>query len=442
MADNYQLEPSEISQIAVKDTNRLVGVVAKCLAANSPYINVLQGGTFASGMGDTVVAAVEMQAAPGDSFAVPTFIPQTQIAGTTGSAERTGKIDFSYQLMAKRGTGPKVNVKDGFGAFKSSYLSAEDALRKLITQYINADIQAQLVLKSGTKATAFAGNSLLQNTVGGVETDIGCTWSGLEVPNAQLSFKALHAWARYLKEALFAEMFAAGDKVQPHFRFIGGSDIIEAFRNETDVKTVGLFLTAGEYKLGETMVAGYSFESSPAYRGIAFGMTQRPLRFNELDGNGLPVWLNPVTIVTDSSNGTAYSIPNTTWQEAAYEVGVLLADGTFQRQVPEQYVGEGTFRFAPQLHGGELEWHYIKDNNDNAWGDYGFHKYQITRAYKPLRPQHIIPIIYRRAQTDLGLVAESSAPAPTLVPGVELAGLPISPVPGSEPGEGFDSGAD
>jgi len=433
MADNYQLEAAEISQIAVKDQNRLVGVVAKCLAANSPYINVLQGGTFQSGMGDTVVAAVEMQAAPGDSFAVPTFVPQTQIAGTTGSAERTGKIDFSYQLKAKRGTGPKVSVKDGFGAFKSSYLSAEDALRKLITQYINADIQAQLVLSSGTKATAYAGNTLSENTVGGVETDIGITWSTLDLPNAQLSFKALHAWARYLKEALFAEMFAAGDKVQPHFRAIGGSDIIEAFRNETDVNSQGLALTTGHYRLGESMVAGYSFEASPAYRGIAFGMTQRPLRFNTIGSNGVPTWLNPVNIVSDSSNLTAYSESNTIWQEAKYEVLVLLADGTFQRQVPEQYVGEGTFRFAPQLHGGELEWHYVKDNNDNAWGDFGFHKYQITRAYKPLRPQHIIPIIFERAQTDLGLVALSSS-TPSVIAGSAF--TPIRPVPGSEPGPG------
>jgi hypothetical protein len=438
MANDYQINPAQINQIAVKDVNRLVGVVAKALAANSPYINVLQGGTFASGMGDTVVAAVEMQAAPGDSFAVPTFIPQTQIAGTTGSAERTGKVDFSYQLMAKRGTGPKVSVKDGYGAFKTSYLTAEDALRKLITQYINADIQAQIVLKSGTKATCFAGNSLQENTVGGVETDINITWAGLDYPNAQLSFKALHSWARYLKEVLFGEMFPAGDKVQPHFRFIGGSDIIEAFRNEVSVQTSGLFLTAGQYKLGETMVTGYSFEYSSAYRGIAFGMTHRPLRFNTIGSNGIPVWINPVEIVSDSSNLTAYSLPNPAWLTAKYEVGVLLADGTFQRQVPEQYVGEGTFKYAPQLHGGELEWHYVKDNNDNVWGDYGFHKYQITRAYKPLRPQHIIPLIFLRAQSDLGLVAESSS-GPSVIPGdarVSATGGAIPLVPINEPASG------
>jgi hypothetical protein len=53
---------------------------------------------------------------------------------------------------------------------------------------------------------------------------------------------------------------------------------------------------------------------------------------------------------------------------------------------------------------GELEWHYQIDNQCNQWGDFGWHKYQITRAYRPLRPQHIIPILYKRCIADLGLV--------------------------------------
>lgn len=400
----YIIDPGQINDIAKRDTNRLIGSVARALAANSPYINLLRGGTFPSGVGDTVLSAVEMQAAPGDSLAVPTFVPQSQIAGTTGSQERTGKVDFSYRLEAKRGIGPKVSVKQGYSAFKSSYLAAEDALKKLITQYINADIQAQLVLKSATKATAKAGNTLAQNTVGGNETDIGISFTGLALPDAQLSFKALHAWARYLKEALFGEMFPAGEKAQPHFRFIGSADVIESFREEVGVQNILIALTTGRYRLGEESVSGYSFETSPAYRGLAFGVAHRPLRFNTIT-SGWPDFLNPVTVVVDGTTNTAYAKPNPAWLSATYEVGVLIADGTFERLVPEQYVGEGTFKFAPQLHGGELEWHYVKDNDVNAWGDFGFHKYQITRAYKPLRPQHIIPIIYKRKQVDLGLEA-------------------------------------
>lgn len=403
---SYQIDTAAINNIAVRDTNRLQGSVAKALAANSPYIGILRGGVFKSGQGDVVTSAVEMQAAPGDSLAVPTFIDNTLIAGTQGTQEKTGKIDFSYALQSKRGQGPKVSVKQGFGAFKSSYLTAEDALRKLVTQYINADVQAQLTLKAATKFTCKAGQTLEQNKVGGSETNVGITWNGLALPDAGLSFKALHAVARFLKESLFAEMFASDGKVQQHFRFIGSSDIIESFRNEVGVQNVLLALTTGQYKLGEQSVSAYSFETSPAYRGIGFGMTQRPLRFNTINGSThIPNFINPVDIISDSPTDTAYAVVNDDWANADFEIGMLIADGTFERQTPEQYVGEGTFKFAPQLFGGELDWHYVKDNDTNAWGDFGWHNYQISRAYKPLRPQHIIPIMYKRAQTDLGLTA-------------------------------------
>jgi hypothetical protein len=405
----YQLDTTHINEIAVRDSNRLVGSVARCLAANSPYIGVLNGGVFASGQGDVVTSAVEMQAAPGDSLAVPTFVAYRDIAGDVGTKERTGKVDFTYQLQSKRGTGPKVSVKDGFGAFKSSYVSAEDALRKLLTQYINADVQAQLWLKSATKGTCDSTGTLAANTVGGSETDISIDCTSLALPDSPLSFKALHAWARHLKEGLFGDMFPAENKVQQHFRFIGSSDIIESFRAEVGVENVLLALTQGSYKLGEQAVTAYSFETSPAYRGIGFGMTHRPLRFNVIDsGTNLPTLLNPVTVVNDSSTLTGYSIPNATWVNATYEIGMLLGEGSFERQTPEQYTGEGTFKYAPQLHAGELEWHYVKDSGSNMWGDYGWHKYQISRAYKPLRPQHIIPIIYKRAVSDLGLTPVSS----------------------------------
>jgi hypothetical protein len=54
---------------------------------------------------------------------------------------------------------------------------------------------------------------------------------------------------------------------------------------------------------------------------------------------------------------------------------------------------------------GELEWHYQLDNDCNVYGDFGWHKYQITRAYQPLRPQHIVAILYKKCPNDLGLVA-------------------------------------
>jgi hypothetical protein len=70
--------------------------------------------------------------------------------------------------------------------------------------------------------------------------------------------------------------------------------------------------------------------------------------------------------VANATKNTAYAKVNPSWLAAEYEVGFLVADGSFERWVPEKYVGEGSFRFAPQLHMGELDWHYVVDNDCNG----------------------------------------------------------------------------
>jgi hypothetical protein len=274
-----------------------------------------------------------------------------------------------------------------------------------------------LYLRSASKFTANHNYDFNSLFTGGSETDLGVKFAPL-LPTGPMTFKALHYLARYLKETLFADWYTSAGSM-PHFRFIGGSDQIEYYRSEVGVQNVMTALTQGGYKLGETALTAYGFEQSPAYRGIAFGVDQRPLRFNAFDGAGLPVLLNPVTIVTNASKGTAYAKANPTWLDANYEIGTFIAEGSFERQVPEKYVGEGSFKFAPQLHMGELEWHYLKDNHCNQWGDFGWHKYQITRAYKPLRPQHIIHIAYKRCKTDLGLVECPTEPVQSSYTGAD-----------------------
>jgi hypothetical protein len=395
-------DPTQISDIASKDTNRIVGTIAKALAANSPYMNVIQGGVFPAGVSDSQQSVVQMQAAPGDSLALPVFTCDTEICGQDGHQDLTDTVNFTVKLESFRGKGPRICVKKGYSAFKTSYTSAEDSLKKLMTQYINADIRAQLYLRSASK---FVANSLWDfNSLftGGAETDLGVKFFP-QLPNSPMTFKALHYLARHLKEVLLGDWYS-NDKGSAHFRFIGGSDQIEYFRSEVGVQNVMTALTQGGYKLGEVSLTAYGFEASPAYRGLAFGMDQRPLRFNSIT-NGVPNLINPITVVQNLTKKTAYAKVNQTWVDANYEIGILIADGSFERQVPERYVGEGSFKFAPQLHMGELDWHYVIDNECNSRGDFGWHQYQISRAYKPLRPQHIIPIAYKRCKADLGLVA-------------------------------------
>lgn len=395
-------DPTDISEIASKDTNRLVGQIAKALAANSPYMNVVNGGTFPAGVSDSIRSVVQMQAAPGDSLAIPNFVCDVDLCGQLGHQDLTDTVEFTTQLESFRGRGPNICVKKGYASFKGSYSMAEDSMKKLVTQYINADVRAQLYKRSASKFTANANYDFDSLWTGGNETDLGVQFAPL-LPTGPMTFKALHYIARYIREVLFAEWYSQGGDM-PHFRFIGGMDQIEYFREEVGVNNVSVALTQGGFQVGKTRLNAYGFETSPAYRGIAFGLDQRPLRATGFNADGTLALVNPVKTIANATTNTAYSVANPAWLSADYEIGTFIASGSFERLTPERWTGEGSFKFAPQLHMGELEWHYMKDNECNQWGDFGWHKYQITRAYKPLRPQHIIPILYKRCQADLGLV--------------------------------------
>lgn len=394
--------PGTISDIASKDTNRIQGVIARQLAADSVFINVIGGGTFDSGVSDTQRSVVQQMAAPGDSLAVPVFSCYKDMCGREGHQDLTDTIDYVTVLESFRGRGPNICVRQGYSAFKGSYTQAESSLKDLVVQYINADIRAQLYLRSASKFVANANYDFPSLFTGGTACTLGVKFAPL-LPTGPMTFKALHYLARYLKEVLFAKWYSM-DKGMPHFRVIAGSDQIEYFRSEVGVQNVLLKYVTGSYKLGEVSMSAYSFESSPAYRGLAFGVDQRPLRATGFNADGTLALVDPVTIVSNPAKGTAYAVANPTWLSAPYEVGFIMGEGSFERLTPVRYTGEGSFKFAPQLFSGELEWYFNTGHPCNTRGDFGWHQYEISRAYKPIRPEHVIAFLYKRCLADLGLV--------------------------------------
>jgi hypothetical protein len=213
------------------------------------------------------------------------------------------------------------------------------------------------------------------------------------LPDAPLNFKTLYRIGTFLREEMLAEPFATKDG--EFFQVMASADQIENLRNDADVKEDLLALTSGSFKLGEESISGYQFLG---YRGFALGIDQQPLRATGFDGSGNLVLVNPI-VSTAVTNGFAQR-RNPAWVSAPYEVAFVIAGEAFKRLIPEQYVGEGTFKFAPQLAMGELEWTYFRDNDCNLYGDFGQHIYQISRAIQPIRPQNVCAIVYKRCPFD------------------------------------------
>ena len=390
-----------VQNFASKDVNRIIGQIGRVLARKSPYINSIDGGTLPN-VSDVVRSVVEEMAVPAASLAAPQFVNDTTLCGVGATPDQVGSTEYQFQLQTLRGAGPRVCVKQARTAFKGSYLQAQIALEKTILQIINADIRYQYLLQSGIKFVVDSTKTFSQSLTGDMQV-LGAPWATGSVPNAPMNFKTLYKIGSFLREEMLAEPFATSKG--EFFQVMASADQIENFRNDADVKEDLIGLTTGSFKLGEESISGYQFMG---YRGFAFGIDQQPLRATGFDGSGNLILVNP-TISTAVTNGFAQR-RNPAWVSAPYEVMFVIAGEAFKRLVPESYTGEGTFRFAPQLAMGELEWTYFRDNDCNLYGDFGQHIYQIQRAIQPIRPQNVCAIVYKRCPFDgIPLACSTSA---------------------------------
>jgi hypothetical protein len=395
---NDCISASAVQEFASKDANRIVGQIAKVLARKSPYMNILGGGTIPN-VSDVVRSVVQERAVMASSIAEPTFTDDVELCGTGADADEVGVTEYQYSLQSLRGRGPRVCIKTSRTAFKGSYLQAQMSLEKGILQLMNSDIRATLLRRSGVKFLAKRGLTF-DTLVTGDSQAINTEFYD-DLPDAQMNFRTLYKLGSLAREDLLVEPF--GTEKGDFFMVIASIDQLESFRNDADVKEDLLYLSAGSFKLGEQSISGYQFQG---YRGFGFGVDSQPLRFNTMT-DGQPVLIEPEIGVT-VSNGGKGSRRNPAWVNAAYEVGFLIGGDSFKRLTPERYSGEGTFKFAPQLAMGELEWVAQRDNDCNLFLDYGQHIYQISRAYQPIRPHAVVPFAYKRCQFETGLEACAS----------------------------------
>lgn len=402
------LSASDYSSGIASQVTRLTNETIRYIALNDPYANLVDGGTTPNHNGEQIKTLVTNRMVTNQSLVQPEFGATIESCGTVGPKAEFGQTVFTTALATLRGQGPTICLNQSRFAVLDSYRIAEQNLKDAIKTVNAADIRNQLLTLSGVKAVLYSGATSLGQILSGGYNQVAVNFLG-SLPTSAVSHKFLVALSNYMRDNLSPEYF--GDGAGQYVVFISSSDQTEVLRNEAGLKQELLaFVTGNDKGVGDALKK-YAFIDYP-YRGIKLAIDQQPLRFNEVDGNGFPVLIEPLTrTVTD------YGVENATnpdWVNAEYEVGFLVSKGTFRRLVPERFVGEGTFKFDPQFIMGELDWHYIKDNTCNVWGDFGFHIYQIVRALQPRRPHGVIPVLYKRCALDLGLSTCTSITSLTL----------------------------
>lgn len=400
-----EIVPADVQLFAATDLNRLRGNVVKALVRQSPYIDILEGGTLESGISDTQRVAVQERAVLNQSLVRPTFTLDKDMCGQTGPAAEVGSTEYTYSLETNRGKGPLVCIKGMWSAFKSAYSAAEDSLKKQLIQLNNSDVRITLVDRSGCKVVVKGGgatsfDTMFDGDVQKIDTPFPTT---VGLPDAIPSIKFLQHVAQFMRETLLVEAFEGGQG-EPMMKVIASQEAIDHLRDNANVREDHRYLAAGQYSIGKMLLTRYKWEGP--YRGLGFGCDNQPLRFNEVNAQGQPVYLEP-EIAVETDNGVG-SRANPLWVRAKYEIMLLMGKDSFRKLTPESFTGEGSFRFPNQAVSGELKWENIKDNDLNVWQDYGRHYYQFSRAYKPERPHAVCAIAFARKTVDFEMDAITS----------------------------------
>lgn len=401
-----QITSDQAAQVFASQTNRLYGMIGQSLAVEVPYISVLEKGTFPASVAQQLTSVIQGRAAPGDSLVAPTFTDAVDMCDGNGLVDQNGTNQYVYQARIKNGRSEKICWSNGFHAFSGSLMAEFNAIQQLVSEYINADVRWQMFTRSGVKAVVKSGVSFY-GTISGGYNQIDTPVPAIE-SDGRLTYSLLQRYSGFMREILKVRSFGAG--MSATLRFIGSWEILEALRSDlggaagTNAVLHGPLspLAAGGDRMATESLKSYAF--TPEFRGISLGKDQMPLRAN---WNGAGYTFVEPQVAQAGSTGNV-GTPNPAWLEASHEVGFLFGKGSFERQVPAPWTGEGKIRFDRQLFGGELHFINHKDMLCNPYGDFGFLGYRIGRAFKPLYPWFVMPIIYKRCTEDEGVVPCSS----------------------------------
>jgi hypothetical protein len=406
MPGDCLLVPQQAIDFASRDINRLVGSITLLLMRRAPYADVLEGGTFENGISDQQRNVVIERPVLGQSLVMPEFDADLSTCGTLGEVAEVGSTEYVTQLGTLRGRGPKVCVKQMRSAFQNSYAAVQDGLQKQLLYLANVDVRSTLLMRSGVKAKTNL-NRTFEQMINGDVQQIDVSFVDSVVPDAPCTMEFLQYLVAWAHEDLLAEPFESERGAVA--KFIGSQPQLNFLRAEVGIHQDFQYLTTGRYDIGEETITGYTWEGP--YLGIALGIDQQPLRFNNfttINGQLVPNLIEP-EIAVAVTNGYA-SRANPAYRLAQFEIGFIVFANSFRRLVPEQYLGVADWRFPAQFTQGELEFVVLRDNDCNIWGDFGYHIYQMIRAYRPERPHAVIPIAYKRAFPTFNFSAQTSYP--------------------------------
>jgi len=391
------IDIGDANDFLTKDQNRVSGRIARSLAINSPWVNVIETGTFMAGVSDTQRSVVQEAIAPALSQCAPVWgsftcnrPPQTVCYGST---------EYQYSPEQYFEKSCPLCLQTSFSAFRNSIRMVEMSYTDHITTLWNSWIRAKLFTLSATKVVADStATSFDQIVARGFATNFPAGRN----PNSPLTFRFLKFIANYLTHTLLAgSEFKWNNGALGGFRLITDQQTIDNFRNDDGIRLDLRAIAAGCCDKGMNMLGSYAWLGP--WQGIEFGVDQSIIRVSGVRPDGSVCCVEP--FLSEAATQGTKRVVNPAWLSAPYQISFLMAKGSFIREIPEEFLGEGLTKFERQNWGGKITWHNVLDNCDNITGNKGFHYWNLAAAIRPERPEFVIPILHTRCVDDMGLIA-------------------------------------
>jgi len=398
--DHCQLTPADWNDLLPEQIPQWQVINQAYIALSDPYTNALDGGTFPANMGQQIRTLIPGRPVMNQSYTRPAFSPWLNNAcGVSGPIAQPSNNAYETTPAYMTGRSELLCVAQTYDQVLQTLGIYIDTMKKGLYELNLIDARINYHDLSGLKFVAnTAGNigTLLTGDFLSISTPYN--W-GYGLPNAYMSWQALLAIMNEMRNRVRDIELWPGS-ADGMFAGIFSYEQIEIFRNTGDIKSDVQSAIKGSYDDAKKAEWRYSWIEYP-YRGIQFGIDQQPLRFNAINADGSPAFIDPY--ITEPATFGYNNVVNPNWQIALYEIGFLLTKNTLRKLVPEDYTGEAQAVFPHQFWNGELHWINNKDMGCNPRGEFGYFDYMFVRAYQPLRTWGICAIAYQRCQTDIGL---------------------------------------
>ncbi len=385
------------SQALLRNEAILWGPWTNTFAKNNPFLALLPNGTFPANQAKTLYAPRQLRTNTSVNLAAPSFTDFNDVCGSCDAGvDDNGADQYAYNPQVIRQTSKKICLSQSFESFSETLVAMYRAVQQNVTEIRNADIRYQLFLNSGLKAVVLL-NTDVEDMITGTEYDYQTPVPTVQ-SDARLTFALAAAMNRFMRTNVRATPY--GGMENGYAKLIASPDELDALRADLGGGNVGNAsimplgaLAAGGEKSATNNLKGYIL--TDIYRGLQFIEDRQALRLNYTGSAYVPV--NP-NVPVAATSGTGAKI-NPGYVQASHEVAFLVFEGSFRYDSLAPFTGEGKIRFAKQLWGGDIQ--FVLDNTGqaNIYRDFGVLAYQVGRALRPLAPEFIMPIIFKRCQS-------------------------------------------